>query len=754
MKPKTDNTKLIASYFAAAFGVLQIVDIVIDRLGFPVILINYLLYAIVSGFIGILLYSFLPFFNQDSSIGEKTKKSALRIIGITVIFVLSISNIFFFRESNINTLKQEAYATGFKRIDKMIDSEDYIGAFNLANQYFQKISSDSLIIEKLNETSLEVEIRSKPDNAEVFFKDIDSDEWNYLGDTPLITRIPGLNSQARGFIDFKIKKEGYTDYRSLTTAGLIRAVSLSKELNYFELTALEDSKKNMVRIPGGRTKLFVSELGDLNAINLKPFWIDRFEVSNADYQKFINDGGYKDKALWDEIFDENKNPVKWKDAMRLFVDESGLNGPSTWSNGTYRSGQANYPVMGVSWYEARAYAKWSGKSIPTIYHWYKAAMKWGESTAISPRSNFSGVPSEVGKYNTVSTYGCYDMAGNAREWGTNPHLNGNKTMMGGGYNDEPYFFTDNFSVYPINRYKTNGFRCVIVSDSKEVLLSADTLIQSFTRDFYTHKPISDEVFSIYNGMFKYDKSPLNVTIIKESEVVNDAWQKKVIEIDAAYNDERLPLNIFTPTNSSPPYKTVIYVPGSNAITTRNSQNLTANYFGFLLRSGYALIRPIFKGTYERGYSEFPNYVENESKIYADQLIMMVKDYSRAIDYVEEQDELLNDIYYYGISWGGMLGPLFLANENRIKKSVWQVAGLGARKTRPEGSPLTFLSRVNTPVLMLNGIYDQYFPFETSQKPMYDLLSLKEPMKKMITYESAHSPPSSETSKEILKWFRD
>ena len=140
MKPKTDNTKLIASYFAAAFGILQIVDIVIDWLDFPVIIINYLLYAIVSGFLGILLYSFLPFFNQDISIGEKTKKSALRIIAITVIFILSISNIFFFRESNINTLKQEAYVTGFKRIDKMIDSENYIDAFNLANHYYQKIS--------------------------------------------------------------------------------------------------------------------------------------------------------------------------------------------------------------------------------------------------------------------------------------------------------------------------------------------------------------------------------------------------------------------------------------------------------------------------------------------------------------------------------------------------------------------------------------------------------------------------------------
>ena len=74
--------------------------------------------------------------------------------------------------------------------------------------------------------------------------------------------------------------------------------------------------------------------------------------------------------------------------MSIFVDESGLNGPSTWTNGTYEANKKNYPVLGVSWYEARAYAKWAGKSLPTIYHWYKAAMFWGESF-ISPRSNFS-----------------------------------------------------------------------------------------------------------------------------------------------------------------------------------------------------------------------------------------------------------------------------------------------------------------------------------------------------------------------------
>ena len=753
MENKTNQTKLIASYFGASFGLLQIVDICIDRFDLPVSIINYLLFAIAIGFVGILFYSYLPFLSQTKKSSNKSKKSLLSVAAILLIFILSISNIFLFRESNLSDIRQEAYTVGFKKIDDFIENEDYLNAFSIAESYYKKLPNDSLVLKKLNQSSLEIDIRSNPSGANVFFKDLDSDEWKFLGETPVLTRIPGVNSTARGYINFKITKDGYADYTSLTTAGIIKGISLRNELNAFELIPLSEAKSNMVRIPGGNTRLFVSELGDLNIVDLKPYWIDKYEVTNSDYQNFINAGGYKNKVYWDKIIGEDGKNIRWEAAMELFVDQSGLSGPSTWTNGTYQSNQENYPVTGVSWYEARAYAKWSGKKIPTIYHWYRAAMRWGESSAISPRSNFSGGPSEVGKYNVLSYYGCFDMAGNAREWGTNPHKNGYRSMMGGGYNDEAYFFTDNFAQHPINRYKTNGFRCVIIPDEETNLASADTLIESFTRDFYSFKPISDEVFNIYNGMFKYDKTPLNAKVIKDKIDINEAWYKKVVEIDAAYNQEKLPLNIFVPKNESPPFKTIVYVPGSNSITTRNSQNLTAEFLGFLMRSGYALVMPIYMGTYERGYPEFPNYVENDSKVYADQMIMMVKDYSRAIDYVEEQDELLNEVYYYGISWGGMLGPLFLANEDRIKKAVWQVAGLGVRETRPEANPLTFLSRINKPVLMLNGIYDQYFPFETSQKPMYDLLSLNEPAKKMITYKSAHSPPWSQTSKEILSWFK-
>ena len=52
-------------------------------------------------------------------------------------------------------------------------------------------------------------------------------------------------------------------------------------------------------------------------------------------------------------------------------------------------------------------------------------------------------------------------------------------------------------------------------------------------------------------MFKYDKSPLNIKVIKDSIDNGEVWYKKVVEIDAAYGKERLPLNVFIPKNESP-----------------------------------------------------------------------------------------------------------------------------------------------------------------------------------------------------------
>ena len=286
-----------------------------------------------------------------------------------MIFTLSVSNIFLFRESSLSDVRNEAYSSGFALIDNLTENERYIEAYQLANSYHEKLPKDSLVLKKLNQSSLEVNINSKPEGASIFYSDLDSDEWVFVGKTPTKARIPGINSGARGYIKFKLAKEGYKDYLSLTTAGLIGRVSFNKEK--YSLIPISHKNTNMVQVPKGPTRLFVSELGDLNIVNLESYWIDKYEVTNEQYQSFINAGGYK-REYWDIILNEDGNTISWEQGMSIFVDKSGLNGPSTWTNGTYEVNKKDFPVLGISWYEARAYAKWAGKSLPTIYHWYKS----------------------------------------------------------------------------------------------------------------------------------------------------------------------------------------------------------------------------------------------------------------------------------------------------------------------------------------------------------------------------------------------
>ncbi len=100
----------------------------------------------------------------------------------------------------------------------------------------------------------------------------------------------------------------------------------------------------------------------------------------------------------------------------MFRDTTGRPGPSTWAQGEYPHGQDDYPVTGVSWYEAAAYAESAGKALPTIYHWTIAASPWG-SAGILPAANFDGPgPARVGSSQAMSWSGAYDMAGNVKEW--------------------------------------------------------------------------------------------------------------------------------------------------------------------------------------------------------------------------------------------------------------------------------------------------------------------------------------------------
>ena len=109
--------------------------------------------------------------------------------------------------------------------------------------------------------------------------------------------------------------------------------------------------------------------------------------------------------------------LSWEEATAAFIDSTGQPGPSTWELGDYPNGQGKYPVTGVSWYEAAAYARFRGKSLPTLYHWARAATSWDTIGALVPPSNFGGAgPAAVGTHAGMGPFGTYDTVGNVREW--------------------------------------------------------------------------------------------------------------------------------------------------------------------------------------------------------------------------------------------------------------------------------------------------------------------------------------------------
>jgi len=102
--------------------------------------------------------------------------------------------------------------------------------------------------------------------------------------------------------------------------------------------------------------------------------------------------------------------------MKAFCDSTNRSGPATWEMGEFPRRQGEYPVSGVSWYEAAAYAEFAGKSLPTMYHWSNAA-DTTQAFRVVPLSNFGsqGV-ARVGSMAGLNRWGLYDMASNVKEW--------------------------------------------------------------------------------------------------------------------------------------------------------------------------------------------------------------------------------------------------------------------------------------------------------------------------------------------------
>jgi formylglycine-generating enzyme required for sulfatase activity/dienelactone hydrolase len=507
--------------------------------------------------------------------------------------------------------------------------------------------------------------------------------------------------------------------------------------------------RDMVRVPAGNLSVFFPGFEHVKPVALGDYLIQRYESTNAEYKRFVDSGGYRRREFWRQPFVKDGRTISWERAMALMTDRTGRPGPATWEAGDYPDGQGRYPVGGLSWYEAAAFAVFTGEALPTVAHWNNAASVY-HSASIVPLSNFSGQgAAPVGASGAISAYGAYDMAGNVREWCLNPEGD-RRFILGGGWNDQPYQFNDAYAQDPFDRSATNGIRLVKYLTVDSNLAVAAEPLQRASRDFLTERPVPDAVFAAYRQMYEYDRGPLDA---KSMETVDEGdWVRELVRMKAAYADDTLLVYLYTPKRGVRPYPAVVYFPGSNAIRDRAPQNLQSRGIDFIIKSGRAVLYPVYKGTYQRSDS-LSTDVQDTSNFYRDHVLMWAKDLRRGVDYLETRPEIdTRRLAYYGVSWGGAMGGLMAAVEPRIKVNVLYVAGLAFDRARPEVDPVNFLPRIRVPTLMLNGKYDFFFPVQSSQVPMFRLLGTPSDQKRHVVEDGSHFVARTRLIQETLAWL--
>ena len=221
-------------------------------------------------------------------------------------------------------------------------------------------------------------------------------------------------------------------------------------------------------------------------VHVDSVYLDRYPVTNRQYYEFVADRGYENMSLWDRSV--------WP-AVLDFVDRTGHPGPRFWQEGCFPDGREDHPVVGISWYECAAYARWIGKRLPSDPEWVKAGCwpvlaqgtrpmqrryPWGD-TLDRERAHVwgSGVNGTISVHEMpdgVSVGGIYHLIGNVWEWTTSSFgvwdttarkletPTPMKSIRGGAF--DTYFDTQAMCQFqsgesPINRKHNIGFRCAL-----------------------------------------------------------------------------------------------------------------------------------------------------------------------------------------------------------------------------------------------------------------------------------------------------
>ena len=173
---------------------------------------------------------------------------------------------------------------------------------------------------------------------------------------------------------------------------------------------------------------------------------------------------------------------------------------------------------------------------------------------------------------------------------------------------------------------------------------------------------------------------------------------------------------------------------------------------FILRSGRAMLYPIYKGTLDRYVKIAPGPLALR-----DMTITWSKDLGSSVDYLETRADIdATRLAYMGHSMGTRFAPMMLATVPRFRTAILLAGAMRPVGALPEADPVNFLPRVTIPLLHVTGRYDAGYPVDVAQKPFFDLFGTPPQDKRHLVLPVGHAilVPEVRTTviREVLDWL--
>jgi hypothetical protein len=365
-------------------------------------------------------------------------------------------------------------------------------------------------------------------------------------------------------------------------------------------------------------------------------------------------------------------------------------------------------------------------------------MPWGLASlkaSTEQRANFSGQSAQVVSSFEfgISPFGCYNMAGNVKEWCLNETTQGYLTA-GASWEDPAYLY-GNFAYYSgFHSSRSLGFRCVRQAghqsgDQGGMKINLEKLTPKYS-------PVNETTFRSFLNFYRYDKRPLDAQVIETIETAD--WTRQKITFAGAGSD-RVIAYLFFPKKAAKPYQCINHAPYGAAFYGVTLAEIVELELASHLKSGRAVLAVVPRGCTEREEPSFSSSIASVK--YRELSVQRVTEWSMGLDYLATRDDIdMNKLAYLGMSWGAAgNGLISLAVENRYRAMVLVASGLELYDPQklPEVNPINFVPYIKLPKLLIQGKYDEEYTLAAHAKPLYQLL--REP-KQFVVIDSGHVPP--------------